>query len=334
MDTLTQHACAQVKARKRGWEAACKVGSAYIKAMCGTEDSDLSAGEPSFAAAATAASGQEAAPAPAAMTRQQRWLRDSALAAALAAHSAFAASAPAFMPISAGQLRRKLQATPAKTTASPSSAEQVTCSPHRTLPLPVQWKAPMHLSGSLHPNIVKKVMVYRLQLQGNQEDKKYEVKEDSAAAGGRKGKKTIKDLAQKAGHGCKKMAKGIKTGLQALCCFGKPRVMVRPCSRRCIAAVLNVHLSCHGSLQSDGLPTDLRTLLYRRRCQSCRLDYSRGPRLCSSAHYKMAVLCRTPTTERASRCAPKPPSTQPWGSALLTNCQRNSLRPSSRYDPT
>ena len=31
-------------------------------------------------------------------------------------------------------------------------------------------------------------------------------------------------------------------------------------------------------------------------------------------------------------CAPKPPSAQPWRSALLTNCQRNSLRPSRRYD--
>ena len=110
-------------------------------------------------------------------------------------------------------------------------------------------------------------MVCWVKTQGVQKDKKNKAKGDSAAAGGQKGKKTIKDLAQKAGRGCKKMARGIKTGLQAIRCFGQPRVMVRPCSRRCMAALLNVHLSRHGSLQSDRLATDLRTLLYRSRCQ-------------------------------------------------------------------
>lgn len=95
---------------------------------------------------------------------------------------------------------------------------------------------------------MQKLMVYWVKLQGAQKDKKNEDKEDSAAAGGQKGKKTIKGLAQKAGRGCKKMAKGIKTGLQAICCFGKPRVVVRPSSRRCMAAFLDVYLSCHGSL--------------------------------------------------------------------------------------
>ena len=138
LDTLTQHACVQVNARKKGWEAARKVRSGYIKAFCGTEDFDMFAGEPSFAAAAAAASRQEAAEASAAMRHHQLWLCE------LTPAPAAAASAPA---ISAALLRRALQATPAKRTTSPSGAEQLTCFPHRTLPLPKQWKAPVHLLG-------------------------------------------------------------------------------------------------------------------------------------------------------------------------------------------